>query len=115
MSYGIDINMISIYGIYMDMRDLCLVFGFSKENGIDYEDTWEMVDFLRDFFDSIDPCLYNMTNLQNSTIYIGYEWRTIGINETGGQFMERVQRDISLVIPAGTPLHFGTWEDSWID
>jgi len=47
--------------------------------------------------------------------YIGASWDTIGEDETGAQFKQRVEEEVMKIDPSLEPNAFGTYEEAYRD
>jgi hypothetical protein len=50
----------------------------------------------------------------DSTFYIGASWSSVGLDETGRQFQERVQNGVKALLKKDD-LEFDTYEEAWHD
>jgi hypothetical protein len=79
-----------IYGAHIDRDDLRKLY-LKKTNKEDFADedycSYEMIDELNEMFNSDIEC-YSY----DSDVFIGESWSSIGDDETGKQFKERIEK-----------------------
>jgi len=95
-----------IYGVSFDKVELKEIL---HPDGSDLEDAYEELEERIPKGSGIDiHCMWDW-----DTYYVGASWDTVGDDETGRQFKDRVEKVLTEVL--GNGLSFATHEEAWRD